>query len=292
MAGRTVKIYLKEGTPNSLLIAEIFNWTGKVFVIPRSQLVQIADRPEVKQTGIYVLVGQDLDEPTKERVYIGESDNVWTRLKQHNDNSDNDFWTRTIITISKDANRAKVVNATNPSETPLPESDRDDMDYFLEQIKMLLPVLGFSFTQTLPSSEILKDTKRSALIPSSSPIFVLNLSGGGGYASAREIDGEFIVLKDSHAKKEVQPHLSEAYKTKREQLFQEGKLQSNEQGTLWIFTDDIAFSSPSTAASVVTGASSNGRIVWKIKGENRTYKEWQEAQITSDETNGFLQYDT
>lgn len=74
MAGKTVKIYLKDGLPTSLLIAEIFNWIGKVYVVPRSQLVKLADRREVKQTGIYLLVGQDLDEVARERVYIGESE--------------------------------------------------------------------------------------------------------------------------------------------------------------------------------------------------------------------------
>ena len=115
MAGKTVRIYLKEGTPNSLLIAEIINWTGNVLVLSRSQLFKIADRPEVKQTGVYILVGQDLDEITRERVYIGEGDNVWKRLKdhdndpkQHNSNPDDDFWDRTIIIISKDKNLTKA----------------------------------------------------------------------------------------------------------------------------------------------------------------------------------------
>lgn len=108
MAGKTVKIYLKEGSSNSLLIAEIINWTGIVFVVPRSQLVKLADRDEIKQAGIYLLVGQDLDEINRERIYIGESENVWVRLKQHNDVPEKDFWDKTIIIISKDKNLTKA----------------------------------------------------------------------------------------------------------------------------------------------------------------------------------------
>ncbi|MEL7244316.1 MAG: DUF4357 domain-containing protein, partial [Cyanobacteria bacterium J06573_2] len=38
MKGKTIRIFLVEGTPNSILTAEIINWTGKVIVAPRSQL--------------------------------------------------------------------------------------------------------------------------------------------------------------------------------------------------------------------------------------------------------------
>lgn len=317
MSGKTVKIYLKEGTPNSLLIVEIFNWTGKVLVIPRSQLFQLKDRSEVKQTGVYVLVGQDLDEPLKEHVYIGESDNVWERLNKHDNDSSSskDFWTRTIIVVSKDENitkaharylesklidlsyragRANLTNGTKPPETPLPESDKDDMDYFLEQVQMLLPVLGFSFAQSIPSSESLKDTSRS-IMPNSSPLFSLNLSGGG-FAQAREVDGEFIVLKDSQAKKDASPSLQQNYVSRRRQLYQEHKLFDSEDKNFLIFSDNVAFPSPSTAASVVMGSSQNGHLVWKIQGSGnkQTYKDWKKTQLDiaiSDEAHRFSNFD-
>jgi hypothetical protein len=44
-----------------------------------------------------------------------------------------------------------------------------------------------------------------------------------------------------------------------------------------VFETEYAFSSPSAAATVVTGASVNGRIVWKLP-DGRTYAEWEDAQ--------------
>jgi hypothetical protein len=58
------------------------NWTGKVTVAPRTQLA-VWRRAMVKRTGIYVLTG-DAENPSQEIVYIGESDNVWDRLANHN----------------------------------------------------------------------------------------------------------------------------------------------------------------------------------------------------------------
>lgn len=304
MAGRTVKIYLKEGTPNSLLIAEILTWTGKVFVLPRSQLVKIANRLEIRHTGLYILVGRDLNEITRERVYIGESDNVWLRLNQHNDDPDQDFWDRTIIICSKDENltkaharylesrlislaqqsrRASLANSNSPPNPQLPESDIDDMEFYLEQIQILLPVLGFSFLQSLPSSEVLRDITDNRANPSeekfaSSPLFFINFANGE-VAEAREINGEFVVLQGSRAIKKESRAIQKAYVTLRKQLQMEGKLKDDGQNELLIFTEDVPFSSVSTAASVVRGTQSNGRTAWKVKGSTLTYKDWQQKQI-------------
>jgi hypothetical protein len=57
MSGRTVKIFLVDGIPSGLITAEIMNWTGKFTVAPRSQLADLAQRDEVKRTGVYFLVG-------------------------------------------------------------------------------------------------------------------------------------------------------------------------------------------------------------------------------------------
>ncbi|MEQ9379491.1 MAG: GIY-YIG nuclease family protein, partial [Pirellulales bacterium] len=72
-----------EGTPNGVLTAEISNWTGKLVVCPRWQLEKLARREEPTRTGVYTLVGPDPDSTHRERVYIGESENIFERLKQH-----------------------------------------------------------------------------------------------------------------------------------------------------------------------------------------------------------------
>jgi len=108
MNGRTIRIYLADGTPGGILTSEIINWTGKVIVAPRSELAELKKRAEVSRTGVYFLAGQDLIEANKERVYIGESDNVWERLSQHNQDDKKEFWTRTVVVISKDENLTKA----------------------------------------------------------------------------------------------------------------------------------------------------------------------------------------
>jgi|SRR5450830_545840 len=48
MTGKTIRIFLADGEPTGVLLAEISNWTGKVLVAPRSQLDQLSKREEVR----------------------------------------------------------------------------------------------------------------------------------------------------------------------------------------------------------------------------------------------------
>jgi hypothetical protein len=61
----------------------------------------------------------------------------------------------------------------------------------------------------------------------------------------------------------------------RQELIGNGVLTM--QGGLHQFTQDYAFSAPSTAAAVVLGRSTNGRVEWKA-ADGRTLKEIQEAE--------------
>ncbi|WP_162955697.1 GIY-YIG nuclease family protein, partial [Pseudomonas aeruginosa] len=171
--GRSLRLFLVDGTPNGLLTAEIMNWTGHVLTGPRSKLAELVQRPECARTGVYFLVGPDPDNSLRSKVYIGESDDVAKRLKTHNrpeDAGGKDFWERVCLVTSKDQNltkahvkyleslligiagnlgRCELVNGTAHEYISLPESDRADMAFFLEQIRTVLPVLGFDFLREL-----------------------------------------------------------------------------------------------------------------------------------------------
>ena len=76
MTGKTIRMFLADGEPTGILLAEISNWTGKVLVAPRSRLDRLSKREEVRRTGVYLLVGPDPDDPSRALAYIGEGDNV------------------------------------------------------------------------------------------------------------------------------------------------------------------------------------------------------------------------
>lgn len=296
--GRTIRVFLAEGTAEGLRTAEIINWTGKLFVFARARLADFAQREEATRTGIYFLVGRDLDDPLKDAVYIGESDNISKRLAQHDGDVKKDFWTQTVVVISKDENltkahvrylesriiqlahsagRACIFNGTSPVPPRIPESDTADMETFLAQVQILLPVLGFSFIKPLPTIPKAAAPGAAPVPSSSSPVFILSFEGNT-LAEAQEIDSSFIVREGSKARTKVGA-LSKSYIQKREQLRGDNTLQDSGHADFWMFTKDVAFDSPSAAAAVVNGYSSNGRQMWKRQNTGETYQHWKESQM-------------
>ena len=78
--GKSIELFLVNGTADSLITAELSNWNGKAIKIPR---LEISDckRSDIEGAGVYFLFCKDDD--GFESVYIGESENVKTRLLQH-----------------------------------------------------------------------------------------------------------------------------------------------------------------------------------------------------------------
>jgi hypothetical protein len=75
--GKTIKLYLMDGSPNGPISAEIGNWSGQVIVVPRAQLHELAKRPELQRTGVYILVGRDATATNIERLYVDEADDIF-----------------------------------------------------------------------------------------------------------------------------------------------------------------------------------------------------------------------
>ena len=57
--GRSVRLYLAEGSSTGILTAEIVNWTGHVLSGPRTRLEVALRRDEVNRTGVYLLFGSE-----------------------------------------------------------------------------------------------------------------------------------------------------------------------------------------------------------------------------------------
>lgn len=304
--GRTLKVFLVDGAPNGLLTAEIMNWTGHVITGPRTRLAELVQRPEIRRTAVYFLVGPDQGTGIGTQVYIGETDDAKSRLALHNrpeDKGGKDFWERVCVVTSKDANltkghikflesrlitaakeagRCELLNGTDPEYANLPEADRSDMEFFLEQIQTLLPVLGFDFMRARPIPSLAPLTSQSAPEINSSPVFTGNIPKHAITARGQEVAGEFVVFQGSLARRHW-----EGVETNYTKLFSDlthaGVLRPTADDQHNQFTRDYAFSSVSAAAAVVSGRNANGRIHWLVEGTNKTYGQWAAEQVAAAE---------
>ncbi len=297
--GKSVRLFLADGTPGGLVTAEIMNWTGHVITAPRSELGVLLKRSEASRTGIYVLLGDDPESPGSALAYVGEGDDVGKRIAAHSraeESGGKDFWDRVVLLTSKDANltkaharylesrfisiaasarRARLVNGTAPAPIALPEADASDMEFFVEQAKIVLPVLGVNLLRTTaspPNAVVPGPTPESV----ASPVFALTVKGVD--AVAQEVNGEFVVRQGSLAR----PKTSRAgvnYESLRRTLEEDGTLVLAPDFSHRKFVRDVVFSSPSAAAAVVLGRNANGRKEWKVIDTGTTYAQWQNSLI-------------
>ena len=293
--GKSIRIYLADGSVTGIRHGEIVNWTGQAIACPRTRFQELREWAEAKRPGIYFLFGQN-EETGQDSVYVGEAEVVFDRLCSHI--SGKEFWTELVAFTSKDDNLTKahvrylesrlialanqagryvIENSVSPQLPSLPRADRDAMEEFIGGIQTLLGVLGHRVLEPLvdriptcsavasstglspaikPDSEHLPG---QATTPAPSPIFQLRVSNL--FASAVRTDEGVVVLANSEAASTAQGSLSPGYRAFRERLISMGVLIEN--GAKLQFSRDQLFRSPSQAAAIVAGYTINGRDNWK-----------------------------
>lgn len=278
--GFSVRIFIPTGNPGGLRLIEKSNWTGQGFFFPRSLYSSVRGREELDRTGVYILWGPGESEQLT-RAYIGEGDALRQRLDNHFQHKD--FWTHSVAFTSKDQNlnkalvrriearlvsiatdvkRCELDNRISPQSPSLSDADRADAELFLADMLLCLPVLGVTFFEK----------------PSAEPLSVrrLFLSSKGVNAEGYEDPSGFVVRAGSNAIKAAVPSLSPNIRELRSTLESKGILLPD--GEFLNLSQDYAFSSPSSASSVLLGSSSNGRVEWK-DANGRTLKSIQDAVV-------------
>lgn len=266
--GKTIKLFLIDGDPNGRMTCELSNWTGKAYKIPRIKVKDCTDRPDLNSTGIYLLCGKN--DEGKDIVYIGEAESVLKRLNQHI--AQKDFWNEAIVFISKDenlnkahikylenrlheiakkANRYALENSIIPTLPSIAESDRAEMEEFIENIKLLINTLGHKVF----------DEKRETNFKRKEAIFYIKATRGADAAGVPSSDG-FVVLKDSKIAT-VSPSMNSSLVRLRQRLIDESIIISSDNKL--VLNEDYLFSSPSMAAAIVLGRNANGLEEWKLK---------------------------
>ncbi|MBI9056020.1 MAG: GIY-YIG nuclease family protein [Bacteroidales bacterium] len=291
--GKKLTVYMIDGTEYGPRLSEIGNWVGKAIYSPRSALNKILTRSEFDNPGIYCLKGDPTDEAFAEKIYIGEAENIKTRIKQHLSDPNKDFkeliffiskdelLTKTqikylesrLIQLAVEAKTAEIENGNSPNLPTLHEADISDMEYFLEQIKLMLPVMGFRFlisSTVKPKSIDSKETEQAN-------VEFFEIKTKSFIAKMYESDQGYIVVKGSEAKKSLSKSTTETYRNLRRKLLETSILI--DKGDKLEFAEDAIFSSPSAASNMVLGRNSNGFTEW-INEKGKTFKEIQEIVIT------------
>ena len=265
MRGRTITIFIPDSNPRGVKICDIKDSIVKAIFIPRNKLDTVYKRNDLQDPGIYFLFWKE-DEIEKVSVYIGEAENLITRLKQHNANKD--FWNKAICFVSEKRNinkahikylenycceQAKIVNKCNlensitPTQSSLTEQDVDFVLSFYDDMKVLISTLGFP---------IFQENKKNK-----ENIFICK--GKNAYAEGEYTEDGVIVFKGSKANLE-ETKTAGSWLSNRRKILVDKSILEEKEGT-YLFNEDYTFASPSTAAGVILGRRANGWIEWKDK---------------------------
>lgn len=243
-----------------------------MLVIPRANVQDAFDNPDIdlQTPAFYILIGSSSDiEISKPEAYIGQTDNMRQRLKEHFKSKEKEFWQFALVFIAKDGsiNKADVQyleakgialatkarrysmkpNKVKPVLPNLPLHQRDAAQEFFEDILFLTSFYG---------CDIFRITTKSPSKVEGAEVFYC---GAKAIYTAREI----VVLEGSEISEKSTPSLND--KGRRDNLV--AQLTRRKNGHL-VLSLNKAFGSVSAAAKFVSGYSVNGWEAWKDKDGN------------------------
>jgi hypothetical protein len=276
--GFSIRIFAEGGDMEGLRLVEKSGWSGKGVVCPRSLFSAARLRNEFARPGVYILLGPS-EESALQRIYVGQGDPVRPRLDSHA--TKKDFWTRVtlfcatndtlnkahlqylearLVKLARDAQRAELDNDNIPGLPTLSEVDSAEAETFLQEMLLCLPLIG---VQAFELSKPLRARPER-----------LELRGKGISAWGFDTATGFWVEKGSQAVASTVPSMHPYVGYLRRDLLVRGIFK--DKGAFWELTKDHQFDSPTAAASVTLGKSTNGRIRWKNKS-GQTLRELQDA---------------
>lgn len=279
--GKTIELFLVNGTADSLITAELSNWNGKALKIPRIEVAS-CNRDDISQAGVYFLFCKEDD--GSDSVYIGEAENVKDRLVQHlrdyQSEKEKFYWNTAVIFVGRDLNKALirylenrfvevarsckrylVLTKNTYRNTVMKESQIAVMEEFVDNVKVLINALGYKVLD--PLLQVGDDVSDAEEL--------LYISIGSTSATGQVTAEGFVVLKGATVNEKTSAKsLSAGMKKLRDRIFAEGKVEN------LVTAEDILFSSSSAAADFVLGYSASGPRTWKTK-DGRSLKEIEDS---------------
>lgn len=276
--GKSIELFLVNGTADSLIIAELSNWNGKAIKIPRIE-VSSCDRDDITQAGVYFLFCKEDD--GADSVYIGEAENVKDRLVQHlrdyQSEKEKYYWSTAVVFIGRDLNKALirylenrfveiaraskrylVLTKNTYRNTVMKESQVAVMEEFVDNVKILINALGYKVLEPFAQVDSTTATVDDEL---------LYITSGTVNATGKVTAEGFVVFAGATVNEKMSvKSLSAGMQKQRQKLFDSSKVDN------LVTTEDILFSSSSAAADFILGYSVSGPRTWKTK-DGRTLKE-------------------
>lgn len=274
---KTLQVFLMDGSPTGRLKCTLDNWTGQVYVVPRTGL-NVRPRPDAfESTGVYLLLGQDAD-TGDDAVYVGQAvgrangNGLVGRIQEHVAAGRHDFWNRAVLLstlgdtfgptevtylehlfhkLAKATGRYRVDNASSPSQGNVTEEKIAELHEYADKAQLVVSALGHRVFEPVD------DQRKADPAPTAAGedvVYMLRVSDGA--AQGRPTAEGFVVFAGSRVTEGLRDSAPAAVRTNRER--HQDVLSAD-----GVLTTDVLFSSSSAAAGFVAGGSVSGPASWK-----------------------------
>ena len=269
-APKTIQIFLPGGDPRGIRIAEITTRIVQAIEIPRSLLQDFLKMPESEKVGLYYLVGgSDSGDLT---IYVGQTGDLRSRLRQHNIDPKKEFWERALVLISRtdsltqthalflewlsiqrmrEAGRYSDGNGNAGTKPYTPAPLEADCFEIFESGSILLATLGYPLFSPLVTQDPKDDTANRYFC-----------TGSGADGVGVFTPEGFVVLKGSRGRRQNVKSLKGTPAERAREKLVASDVVSIDGDTI-TFEKDHLFASPSAAAIALMGCSANGWTEWK-----------------------------
>jgi hypothetical protein len=160
---------LHDHRPTGPRIAKIDQWSGRALCVPREDLDEVLKRKELDGPCLYFLIAQS-GTAAAPRVYVGEADGFRARIKTHVGTKD--WWRSLVVFYSTDGSLTKagiqyleskavallraagwctLENGNDPALPSVPEEDIGGLEFFLKNVTVIMPVLGYNLFAEAPA---------------------------------------------------------------------------------------------------------------------------------------------
>lgn len=265
---RLIQTYLPDGSLEGPRIIEISESSIKGIVIPRLKLSALKDRAEIKQPALYFLINSG-----DNQIYIGESENFYSRLKNHDQAKG--FWDIAVAIVSntntleksdikylesmaveqaKSTSASGILNRTIPSRNNVHEFKVHTLNTALEDSGLILESLGYSVFADKEDIDIWYcKTKQTD-------------------AQAQFRGDKFVVLAGSTVDKSAAPGWATRFSKSLAERIEIFEKYGKDLGNCFELTENVSFKSPNHAGGFLTGRNVNAWVTFK-DNEGRTMDE-------------------
>lgn len=280
--GKSINLFLMDGDANGRMKCTLANWTGVAYKIPRTELDRCKERDDLKQSGVYFLFGktEDTDEDV---VYIGQAgarkngEGILNRLQEHKRNPEKDYWTEAIVFttsnnnsfgpteisylenrfcgLATQAKRYVVKNGNDPTPGNITEEKESELEEFIDNAKIIMGTLGHKVFVPIIIPTTVSTTDVPATLTTDVSDEILYFDHSGVKATGRRTSEGFVVFKGSQIAAKLTKSCPDPTLRNREKYTD--KIDAN-----FYLMEDILFTSPSSAASFIGGASLSGNATW------------------------------